>query len=120
MQYILEDTERCRDIVKNLLAYSRQSDTSRELMPLNVLVEESLRLIRDQKLFMDVTIEKRLTDEQLPVFIDRNQMRQVIINLVINAIDAMDRVGTLTLETYKNYQVKTCLSKGLRYRVRYS
>ncbi len=106
LQYILEDTERCRDIVKNLLAYSRQSNTSHELMPLNVLVEESLRLIRDQKLFMDVTIEKRLAQEQLPVFIDRNQMRQVIINLVINAIDAMDRVGTLTLETSKNNQEK--------------
>jgi len=110
LQYILEDTERCRDIVKNLLAYSRQSDTSRELMPLNVLVEESLHLIRDQKLFMDVTIDKRLVQEQLPVFIDRNQMRQVIINLVINAIDAMNRVGTLTLKTYKDQQKRSvCL-----------
>ncbi len=102
LQYILEDAERCRDIVKNLLAYSRQSTTTRELMPLNVLVEESLHLIRDQKLFMDIEVVKRLTKAPLPVFIDRNQMRQVVINLVINAIDAMDKVGTLVLETLRD------------------
>jgi two-component system, NtrC family, sensor kinase len=110
LEYILEDAERCRDIVKNLLAYSRQSSTSREFLSLNVLVEESLRLIRDQKLFMDVIVEKQLSEEPLPVFIDRNQMRQVVINLVINAIDAMDKVGTLVLETYKdNKEKRACL-----------
>jgi PAS domain S-box-containing protein len=102
LQYILEDAGRCSDIVKNLLAYSRQSSTSLEIFPLNVLVEESLNLIRDQKLFLDVTIEKRLLDDSLPIYADRNQMRQVVINLVINAIDAMNKVGTLILETYRD------------------
>jgi signal transduction histidine kinase len=46
----------------------------------------------------------------MPIFGDRNQLSQVIINLVINAIDAMERVGTLTLRTYRNpNDARACL-----------
>ncbi len=65
LNYILEDAERCRDIVKNLLAYSRQSSTSRERFSLNTLIDESFTLIRDQKLFIDVTIRKFLSGDKL-------------------------------------------------------
>jgi signal transduction histidine kinase len=102
LEYILEDGERCRDIVKNLLAYSRQALAAREVFGINTLVNESLGLIRDQKLFMNVTIEKQLSDEILPIYADRNQMRQVVINLVMNAMDAMEQNGTLTFRTYSD------------------
>jgi two-component system, NtrC family, sensor kinase len=100
LNYILEDAGRCKDIVQHLLAYSRQSTTSRELFPTNQLVEESLNLIRDQKLFINVQIRRELAEEPLPLFADRQRLRQVIINLVMNAIDAMNQNGTLTLRTY--------------------
>jgi len=107
---ILEDAERCRDIVKNLLAYSRQSSMSRDHFSMNSLVEESLRLIRDQSLFMNITIRKELSDMWMLVKADRNKMSQVIINLVMNAIAAMNRSGILTLKTYRNDDRKTaCL-----------
>ncbi len=100
LEYILEDAERCKDIVQHLLAYSRQSSSKREYCQINQLVSESLGLIRDQKLFLNVNARRDLSTRPLPVFVDRNQMRQVVINLVMNAIDAMDRKGTLTLRTY--------------------
>lgn len=100
--FILEDAERCRDIVKNLLAYSRQSSTTRNSFSLNTLVEESLRLIRDQKLFMTVTISRNLSSDWMLVYADQNKLSQVVINLIINAIDAMNRQGVLTLTTYRN------------------
>jgi two-component system NtrC family sensor kinase len=100
LTYILEDAGRCKDIVQHLLAYSRQSSTSRELFTTNQLVEESLNLIRDQKLFINVQIKRELTEEPLQLFADRQRLRQVVINLVMNAIDAMNRNGTLTLRTY--------------------
>ena len=110
LRFIIEDAERCKDIVQNLLAYSRQSSTTRELFPLNMLVEESLRLIRDQKLFMNVTVEWALSDRSLQVYADRNKMRQVVINLVINAIDAMKKRGVLTLRTYPDaLEKRACL-----------
>jgi PAS domain S-box-containing protein len=107
---ILEDAERCRDIVKNLLAYSRQSSMSRDHFSMNSLVEESLRLIRDQSLFMNITTRKELSDEWMLVRADRNKMSQVVINLVMNAIDAMGRSGILTLKTYRSAdQQRACL-----------
>jgi PAS domain S-box-containing protein len=100
--FILEDAERCRDIVKNLLAYSRQFSTARERFLLNDFVEESLRLIRDQKLFINVVLRKELSDEPLPVRGDKNTLSQVVINLVMNALDAMNKEGTLTIRTYRD------------------
>jgi two-component system, NtrC family, sensor kinase len=110
LNFILEDAERCRDIVKNLLAYSRQSSTSRDRFSLNDFVEDSLRLIRDQKLFINVGIHKELFPERIVVKADRNNMSQVVINLVMNALDAMNKKGILTLRTYRNdLQKKGCL-----------
>ena len=100
--YILEDAERCKDIVKNLLAYSRQTRPAKNVFYLNNLIGESLRLIRDQKLFMNIKIVKDLDDCQVLINADKNQLCQVLINLVINAIDAMEGHGTLTLKTYRD------------------
>ncbi len=100
--YVLEDAERCKDIVKNLLAYSRQTRPAKEVFFLNNLVGESLRLIRDQKLFMNVNIVKNLDECQILVNADKNQLCQVLINLIINAFDAMEGSGTLTLSTYRD------------------
>ncbi len=98
--YVLQDAERCQNIVKNLLAYSRQASPSKEVFPISALVEEGLGLIRDQKLFMNVRIARELADDSLAICADRNQMRQVVINLVMNALDAMTRGGVLTLKTF--------------------
>ena len=100
LRCILEDADRCKEIVRNLLAYSRQAGSNRELFTLNSLLEESLGLIRDQKLFMNVTVQRELADTSIQILADRNKMRQVIINLVINAIDAMNQNGVLTLRSY--------------------
>ena len=100
MQSIIEDANQCRNIVKSLLAYSRQTSANKEILDLNDLVEQSLSLIRDQSLFINIEIVKKLSDEEMLIKVDRSQINQVIINLVINAIDAMERKGTLTLRTY--------------------
>jgi two-component system, NtrC family, sensor kinase len=102
LNYILEDAERCKEIVKNLLAYSRQARPSKDVFYLNNLVGESLRLIRDQKLFMNVKVVKELDECQILINADKNQLCQVLINLIINAFDAMEGSGTLTLKTYRD------------------
>jgi two-component system NtrC family sensor kinase len=100
MHLIIEDANQCRNIVKSLLAYSRQTSANKEVIDLNELVEQSLSLIRDQSLFINIEVVKELSDEEMLVKVDRSQLNQVIINLVRNAIDAMERKGTLTLKTY--------------------
>jgi len=110
LQFVVDDADRCSDIVKNLLVYSRQTNPLKKTLVMNTLVEEGLSLIRDQKLFMNVKLLKVFSKEEMHIQVDRNQMAQVIINLVMNAVDAMDKKGTLTLRTYRKEKTqKICL-----------
>lgn len=98
---IIEDANRCKEIVKSLLVYSRSADTKKILIDLNDIVEQSLSLIRDQKKFRNITIKKNLSDQMMLINADVSKLNQVVINLVMNAADAMDDSGTITLTTYK-------------------
>ncbi len=102
LAYILEDTERCKEIVKNLLAYSRQTTPTRKFFKLNDVIDESLRLVRDQKLFLHIKVVEDKAFPPILVNADKNQLCQVVINLIINAIDAMEGNGTLTLHTFED------------------
>ena len=106
LSFILEDAERCKEIVKNLLVYSRQETSKKSLFYLSNLVSESLRLIRDQKLFMNVKVEKQISEAPILINADKNQLCQVVINLIINAIDAMEGKGTLTIRVYRNTETE--------------
>lgn len=100
LDYIVEDTNRCKDIVKNLLVYSRQTESKKDVIELNDLAEHALHLIRDQKLFSRIAFKKEMSEDSMLVNADVNQISQVIINLVINAVDAMQEEGTLSIKTY--------------------
>ncbi len=102
LEFVIEDVHRCKAIVKNLLAYSRQTSPAKNIIQLNTLLEQSLNLIRDQKLFHNVKLVRELSDEMMLVHVDKNQLSQVIINLVMNAIDAMNGEGRLIFHTYRD------------------
>ena len=74
LKYVLEDANRCRDIVSNLLAYSRQASPKKEIFHINALVEQSLTLIRDQRLFMNVEIVKEMSNDTMFINADKNQL----------------------------------------------
>ncbi len=96
---ILEDAERCRDIIKGLLDYSHQGEFQVEQGDLSVLVREAFDLIRDHTLFMQVDVEFNYHPEPLAVYGDKKLIRQVFINLFTNAVDAMNGQGRLCITT---------------------
>jgi len=102
LKSVINDTERCKNIVKDLLTYSRQTSPTKEMFQVDSLIEQSLTFIRDQKRFMNIELIKHMSDDMMLIHADKSQLSQVIINLVMNAIDAMDRKGTLTFRTYRN------------------
>jgi two-component system NtrC family sensor kinase len=99
LEEVLKQTERCRDIVKGLLDFSRQSKGNIESVDLNRVVEDTLSLIARQALFFNVAIVKDLEADLPPVMGDRSQFQQVFMNLILNAVQAMSEKGTITIAT---------------------
>jgi two-component system NtrC family sensor kinase len=106
IQTIVNETLRCRKIVKGLLDFSRQTRPQRTLLDLNQVVEDTLSLVRNQTVFRNTKIVYEL-DPHLPtVLADADQMRQVVLNIVLNAAEAMVQGGELRLASASNVAKK--------------
>jgi two-component system, NtrC family, sensor kinase len=97
LQTIVDETLRCRRIVKGLLDFARQTPPQTETLALGDLVEKVLELVRHQPSFRAIQVSTALDPELPSVHADRDQLRQVILNLVLNAAEAMPEGGALTL-----------------------
>jgi len=99
LQIIAEATERVRKIVKGLLDFARQTKLDPELTDLNRLAAASISLIENQALMKGVAI-KFNPGEKLPeITVDRSQIQSVLINIIINALDATGPGGTIRVFT---------------------
>lgn len=99
VQVIVNETIRCREIVKRLLDFSRQTKPQKKQTDVNTLIDNIILLVRNQTSFRNIQIEKML-DEKLPLIMaDPDQIQQVFINLILNAADVMPKGGNLILET---------------------
>jgi two-component system NtrC family sensor kinase len=96
---ILKDAERCRDIVKELLEFTRQTRHLIQLNDINKLLNRTLFLLENQALFQNITVQKDLLDDLPPVSSDAQQLNHLFMNIILNAAQAMDGKGTLTLQT---------------------
>jgi two-component system NtrC family sensor kinase len=96
---VVRQTERCRDIVKGLLEFSRQSELHRERVDLNEVLARTLALVENQALFFNVTVVREWQEDLPPVAGDSSELQQVFMNLIVNAVLAMDEKGTVTLCT---------------------
>jgi CheY-like chemotaxis protein len=95
---ILRAGERAADLVRQLLAFSRRQALQPEILDLNATVSDMEKMLH-RLVGEDVEIVVRLDPAIAPILADRHQIEQVIMNLAVNARDAMPAGGTLTLET---------------------
>jgi len=99
IQTIVTETLRCRNIVKGLLDFARQTKPQRSLISMNQVAEDVLALVRNQANFRDIRVATDL-DPHLPaVLADNDQMRQVVLNIVLNAAEAMPTGGDLRVSS---------------------
>jgi C4-dicarboxylate-specific signal transduction histidine kinase len=91
---ILTDIVKCDHragaVIQRLRSLLRKEDAQRHPLDPNEVVEDSLRLMRSDLLYRHVTVSTDLAEALPAVSGDRNQLQQVLLNLVINACDAMD------------------------------
>ncbi|KPL12207.1 hypothetical protein AMJ85_01560 [candidate division BRC1 bacterium SM23_51] len=93
LQTIVNETIRCRRIVKGLLDFARQSRPEKKKISVNEVIHNSLSLLRNQASFRNVEIAEDL-DPFLPeISADPNQLQQVFVNILINASEVMPDGG---------------------------
>jgi two-component system NtrC family sensor kinase len=107
LETILAESERAARIVRNLLTFARKRHTTRAMVDVNQIVRETLALRAYEQRLNNVTIIDALAAGLPQVFADPHQMQQVLLNLVINAEQAMVTAngrGTLILRTWHDQE----------------
>jgi len=93
LQIIVSETIRCREIVKSLLDFARQTVPKKRKADLNQIIQRAATVVENQLSMNQVELVMDL-DEELPnVTVDANQIQQVFINLIVNASDAIGESG---------------------------
>jgi len=99
LEVITNESRRCGEIMRNLLAFARQAPLHRQLNDLNELVRRADRLIRHQFDIQSVQVETNLAENLGRVECDAGQIQQVILVLLVNAAEAMPNGGSLQITT---------------------
>ncbi len=102
LQDIYNEGERAKEIVGHLLEFSRsKKQFQMEPVSLNRLVEESLRIMANQIKMAGVELETEIPEKSLTILGNFNQLQQVLVNIIVNAIQAMENGGRLTVRLYQ-------------------
>ncbi len=100
LKKIVEEASRCKEIVKSLLEFGRQTESRFEPIDINKAIVDGLFFLEKQVLFHDIKIIKHLDQSLPPVEGDPNQLKQVFMNMMVNAAEAMSEGGgALTITT---------------------
>jgi len=96
LEVIVRETKRCREIVRGLLDFARQTPPRRQPTDLNTVARRAVAVVMNQLQLAHVGLTLDLTTDLPPVQADPNQMQQVLVNLLLNAADAIgERGGTI-------------------------
>jgi len=99
LDLIASESKRCGELVKNLLSFSRITPMNLEWCELNQVIDRCIRLVQHKMDMATIQLNLALGEELPHVRCDPNQIEQVVLAMVINAIDAMPQGGNLWITT---------------------
>jgi len=100
LEVIVREVYRCKLIIESLLSFSRKSDGLFGEVNINTIIKEVLELVRHQGRDKKIALEENFLSSLPDVLGDASALRQVFLNLVLNAIQAIDSEGMIVLETF--------------------
>jgi two-component system NtrC family sensor kinase len=98
LKKIVKETTRCKNIVKGLLDFARPKEPEMAPTDIPALLESCLGFTGHQSLFQNITVVKSFAADLPRIVADAAQLQQVFMNLILNAAEAMDGRGTLTIK----------------------
>jgi len=98
---IKESTLRADSIVRNLLKFAMPSEAKKIKLRPQDLINDTLALLKYRVSLINIDIKTDFSKENIHIEVDKNQLGQVLFNILINAIEAMPKRGRIKVKTYK-------------------
>lgn len=98
---LINEADRSRSIIRNLLDFARESESVSEPLDLGVLVSETIKLALNQAKVSGAKIETQIQPDLPRIRGDRQQLKQVFLNLILNALDAVEKEGIIKISVRK-------------------
>ena len=99
MDLVIRETKRCAAIIKRLLDFAREKQPEKKFTDLNQIITDTVRIVEKPAHLRDIEIVSDLDRSLPPIWIDADQIKQVIMNMVVNAQHAVEEKGNITIRT---------------------
>ncbi|HXW24826.1 MAG TPA: ATP-binding protein [Xanthobacteraceae bacterium] len=99
LDLVIRETRRCAAIIKRLLDFAREKPPEKKFADLNEVIENTVRIVERPAHLHDIEIALDLDRTLPPVWVDADQIQQVVMNMLVNAEHAIDEKGSITVRT---------------------
>jgi two-component system, NtrC family, sensor kinase len=111
LDLIIRETERCGNIVKNLLLFSKKQAGEFALVHLKEIINKSVQLVQHHFHISNIQFQEIYEDEDILILCDANQIEQALIALFVNSAEAMPEGGTMKIEVFSDAAAEQCFLK---------
>ena len=99
MDLVIRETKRCAAIIKRLLDFAREKQPEKKFTDLNQVIDDTVRIVEQPAHLRDIEITLDLDRTLPPIWIDADQIKQVVMNMLVNAQHAVEEKGSITVST---------------------
>ena len=114
VQQIVQQVDRCTEITRNLLDFARKRDPVIQAVEVNRIIENMTMLVEKEARHNNITIVRHYDETLPPIYSDAPQLRQVILNFLTNATQAIGKDGVVTITTRLSPMMPWTSSSAIR------
>ncbi len=107
LEIIVHETQRCGNIIQELLEFSREGEPDKGLVKVNDVVEKAIAILENEFRLHHITLRKQLSGDMEDILLDVNQLEQVFVNLLLNAVEAVPERSVVTIRSYMGLDRKS-------------
>ena len=107
LDLVIRETKRCATIIRRLLDFAREKTPEKKFTDLNQIIEDTVRFIERPASFRDVEIAMDLDRNLPPIWVDADLIKQVIMNVLVNAQHAIEQEGSITVHSRRFPEAKS-------------
>jgi two-component system NtrC family sensor kinase len=102
MDLVIRETKRCAAIIKRLLDFAREKQPEKKFTDLNQVIEDTVRIVERPAHLRNIDVMLDLDRTLPPIWIDADQIKQVVMNMLVNAQHAVEEKGSITVRTCRS------------------